>query len=100
VRQLRDMKVSADVNVFGRQALVDYATMCGWALARAHAKAGDAATVAGYMGRSDRFDRALVRYARAYADQVERDYAVFLKAIRSGRIQAESGEFDEVEFLP
>ena len=100
VRQLRDMKVSADVDVFGRQALVDYATMCGWALARAHAKAGDAATVAGYVGRSDRFDRAMVRYARAYADQVERDYAAFLKAIRSGRIRAESGEFDEVEFSP
>jgi uncharacterized protein (DUF2252 family) len=100
VRQLRDMKVSADVDAFDRQALIDYAKICGWALARAHAKAGDAATVAGYMGTGDRFDRAMTRYASAYADQVERDYAAFLKAIRSGRIQTETGDFNEVEFLP
>ncbi|MGA8533392.1 MAG: DUF2252 domain-containing protein [Candidatus Tumulicola sp.] len=100
VRQLRDMKVSADIEAFGRQSLVDYATICGWALARAHAKAGDAATVAGYLGAGDRFDRAVVQYASAYADQVERDYAVFLKAIRAGRLQTETGDFNEVEFLP
>jgi uncharacterized protein (DUF2252 family) len=100
VRQLRDMKVSADVDSFDRKALVDYARMCGWALARAHAKAGDAATVAGYLGAGDRFDRAMTRYAGAYADQVERDYTAFIKAVRSGRFQIESGEFNEVEFLP
>jgi uncharacterized protein (DUF2252 family) len=100
VRQLRDMRVSADVEAFGRRALTDYVVLCGWALARAHAKGGDAATIAGYLGSSDRFDNAVAQYASAYADQVERDYAAFLQAIRSGRFAAETGDVSSIEFSP
>jgi uncharacterized protein (DUF2252 family) len=100
VRQLRDMKVSVDVATFRRRTLIDYGVVCGWALARAHAKSGDAATVAGYLGTSDRFDRAITRYASAYGDQVERDFAAFSSAIRAGRISIETGDFSAVEFLP
>jgi uncharacterized protein (DUF2252 family) len=100
VRQLRDMKVSADVEAFGRRALTDYAVTCGWALARAHAKGGDAAIIAGYLGSSDRFDNAVAQYASAYADQVERDYAAFLRAIRAGRFATETGDVGSVEFSP
>ena len=63
VRQFRDMKVSAEVETFRPSTLVGYATMCGWALARAHAKAGDAAMIAGYLGSTNRFDDALAQYS-------------------------------------
>ncbi|MFZ0030322.1 MAG: DUF2252 domain-containing protein [Candidatus Cybelea sp.] len=89
VRQLRDMKVSADIASFGPRVLTNYATMCGWALARAHAKAGDADTIAGYLGGGDAFDTAIVEYSSAYAVQVDRDYAAMQDAIRSGRLSAE-----------
>ena len=65
-----------------------YAQVCGWTLARAHAKSGDAATISGYLGKSDTFDRALSAFAVAYADQTQKDHAVLVKAIRSGRVQA------------
>jgi uncharacterized protein (DUF2252 family) len=97
VRQLRDMKVSVDLERFTGSTLIDYGALCGWALARAHAKAGDAATVAGYLGRSDRFDRAIARYASAYADQVERDFERFTAAIRDGRISIDASS-DELDF--
>jgi uncharacterized protein (DUF2252 family) len=100
LRQLRDMKVSAQPETFRPSAFAAYARMCGWALARAHAKAGDAATIAGYLGAGDSFDRAMAKYAAAYANQVERDYAKFERAIRSGRIQAEVGEFSKADFAP
>jgi uncharacterized protein (DUF2252 family) len=100
VRQLRDMKVSADLEAFRPRTLVDYGKICGWALARAHAKAGDAATIAGYSGGGGRFDRAVGEYAVAYADQVERDFAAYQAAIRTGRFSVETGDFREVEFLP
>ncbi len=100
VRQLRDMKVSADIEKFRASTLVDYARVCGWALARAHAKAGDPAIVAGYLGKSDRFDSAIARYAHAYADQVERDFAVFKAAIADGRFSIDTGEFGEPDFIP
>ena len=100
VRQLRDMKVSVDIETFRPRTLIDYGAVCGWALARAHAKAGDAATIAGYLGRADRFDRAIARYANAYADQVERDFAAFKAAIQSGRFTVETGDFKDVDFLP
>jgi uncharacterized protein (DUF2252 family) len=99
VRQLRDMKVAAEVETFRPQTLAAYATMCGWALARAHAKAGDAAMIAGYVGKSDRLDDALVLYAKAYADQVERDFAAFKKAIRSGHLQTDTNEAGSLEFM-
>ena len=100
VRQLRDMKVSPPLEDLRPGAFIAYARMCGWALARAHAKAGDAAAIAGYVGAGDGFDRAMVKYAIAYANQVESDYARFERAIRSGRINAEVGEFSEAEFEP
>ena len=99
VRQLRDMKVSVDFSQFERLTLVDYGTICGWALARAHAKAGDPATIAGYLGRRDNFDLAIARYAAAYADQVERDFAEFTAAIHAGRISTDAGD-EPLDFVP
>ncbi len=91
IRQLRDMKFSVPLTNVDAKALANYATVCGWALARAHAKGGDAAMIAGYLGRSDAFDQALVKFAFAYADQTESDHAALAKAAKSGRIRAESG---------
>ena len=99
VRQFRDMKVSAEVETFRPSTLVGYATMCGWALARAHAKSGDAAMIAGYLGSSDQFDDALAQYSDAYADQAERDYETFQSAIRSGRLSTEPAKGVGLEFL-
>ena len=65
-----------------------YAELCGWTLARAHAKSGDAATISGYLGKGDQFDEAMGAFAIAYADQTEKDYAVLVNAERSGRIKA------------
>jgi uncharacterized protein (DUF2252 family) len=92
VRQLHDMKVSAQVETFKPQTLVSYATMCGWALARAHAKVGDAEMISGYLGSKGKFDDALVQYAKSYADQVELDFKVFKAAVRSGRLGAKTTE--------
>ena len=75
-----------------------YATMCGWALARAHAKAGDPAMIAGYVGQSGRLDEALTLYATAYADQVDRDFSAFKKAIRSGHLRTDTDEAGSLEF--
>ena len=99
VRQFRDMKVSAEVETFRPSTLVGYADMCGWALARAHAKSGDAAMIAGYLGSSDQYDDALAKYSEAYADQAETDYETFQKAIRSGRLSTEPAEGMGLEFL-
>lgn len=99
VRQFRDMKVSAEVETFRPRTLVGYADMCGWALARAHAKSGDAAMIAGYLGSSDQFDAALAQYSDAYADQAERDYEAFRAAIRSGRLSTEPAKDAGLEFL-
>ena len=60
--------------------------MCGWALARAHAKAGNAAKLVGYIGQSDRLDDAIVRFAQAYAEQCEADYELFMRAVRAHKI--------------
>ena len=99
IRQFRDMKVSAEVETFRQSTLIGYADMCGWALARAHAKSGDAAMIAGYLGSSDQFDDALAKYSEAYADQAERDYETFRAAIRSGRLPTEPAEGIGLEFL-
>jgi uncharacterized protein (DUF2252 family) len=99
VRQFRDMKVSAEVETFKPQTLIGYADMCGWALARAHAKSGDAAMIAGYLGSTDQFDDALAQYSDAYADQAERDYETFQAAIHSGRISTEPEKGAGLEFL-
>jgi uncharacterized protein (DUF2252 family) len=89
VRQLRDMKVAPAVETITPQVMRVYATLCGLALARAHDKAGDAAMIAGYLGSIDHFDQAIGDYAVAYADQVERDYATFVKVVRSGRLKSD-----------
>jgi hypothetical protein len=89
VRQLRDMKVAPDVETQTPQVMRAYAEVCGLVLARAHDKAGDAAMIAGYLGRLDHFDQAIGDYAVAYADQVEKDYETFVKAVRSGRLKSD-----------
>jgi uncharacterized protein (DUF2252 family) len=89
LRQLRDMKVSAEVETMPPKVMRAYAMLCGLGLARAHDKAGDAAMIAGYLGSSDQFDEAIGDYAVAYADQVERDYKTFVKAVRSGRLKTD-----------
>jgi uncharacterized protein (DUF2252 family) len=90
VRQLRDMKISALVEQQTPAMMRHYAKLCGMALARAHDKAGDAAMIAGYLGKSDAFDEAIGDYAEAYADQVEHDYAGFVTAIRSGKLVSDT----------
>jgi uncharacterized protein (DUF2252 family) len=88
VRQLRDMKGSAAVETFAPSDLALYAELCGWVLARAHARAGGSIEISAYLGASDRFDQALATFAEAYANQTERDYQRLLAAIKSGRIVA------------
>ncbi len=92
VRQLRDMKggVTLEPGKFRPKNLPVYAALCGWALALAHAKSGDAAMLAGYVGSSDVLDDAVATFAAAYGDQTERDYAALQKAAVSGRIQVAS----------
>jgi uncharacterized protein (DUF2252 family) len=87
VRQLRDIKIEPLVEIFDSRALADYAGWCGWALARAHAKSGDAATISGYLGNSSRFDDAVSKFAVTYADQNEQDYQALLESIRAGKIE-------------
>ncbi len=89
IRQLRDMKFSIDVEMAPPDQLANYARICGWTLARAHARSGDAAMISGYLGKSDVFDRAIGTFARLYADQTERDYTTFTEAITSGEITAD-----------
>jgi uncharacterized protein (DUF2252 family) len=90
VRQLRDMKIAPDLTGYSPRILAGYGRLCGRTLARAHAKAGDAATIAGYLGTTSVFDEAIADYALAYADQVERDYESFRNAIRAGRFPIET----------
>lgn len=89
LRQLRDVKISPLVESYDAEMLEIYGALCGWALARAHAKAGDAWTIGGYLGASDRFDAAMGRFALAYADQAERDHAALKAAVRAGKIPVE-----------
>jgi uncharacterized protein (DUF2252 family) len=88
VRQLRDMKLSIAVEGQSAVQLKRYAQFCGWILARAHAKSGDAATVSGYLGKGDTFDKALEEFALAYADQNEKDHAALVNAVTSGQLEA------------
>jgi uncharacterized protein (DUF2252 family) len=87
-RQLRDTKMSVNLDALSFAGLVNYAFYCGWATARAHAKTGNSAVISGYLGAGDAFDRALGHFAGAYANQTERDYAALVKAAKSGRIRA------------
>lgn len=90
LRQLRDMKIKPVVELFRPIGLLDYAHLCGWTLARAHARSGDPAMMAGYMGKSETFDKALAAFGKSYADQTERDHAGFKNAIRQGRIEVQA----------
>jgi uncharacterized protein (DUF2252 family) len=90
-RQLRDMKASAEVETMTPVALALYARICGWTLARAHARSGDPIAIAAYMGEDDQFDRSILDFAKRYADQNELDYKAFADAIRSGRLDALEG---------
>jgi uncharacterized protein (DUF2252 family) len=91
VRQLRDMKGAADLEHMNAAELIEYAELCGWVLSRAHARSGDPALIAGYLGRSEVFDEAIADFAEAYADQTLRDYDNFRAAVKAGRIPAELG---------
>ena len=91
IRQLWDSKGSALVEAMSPQSMSIYAEVCGWTLARAHARSGDSVAIATYLGSSDAFDRALAAFAETYADQNERDYAALADAADSGRIPVERG---------
>ena len=91
VRQLHDWKGSADVERMRPKGMAAYGRMCGWTLARAHARSGDRIAIASYLGRSDTFDQAIVAFSEAYADQNERDYDALVEAVQAGRITAETG---------
>ena len=91
VRQLWDAKGSALVETMNPPAMTVYAELCGRALAKAHARSGDAIAIASYLGAGDSFDRALASFAEAYADQNERDYRALQDAVAAGRVAAETG---------
>lgn len=84
-RQLRDMKMTVNVVDMPGEDWIEYIQLCGWALARAHARTGDAAQIAGYLGQRPVFDEAIAKFALAYADQTEKDYEKFVKAVRNGK---------------
>ena len=88
VRQLADAKIKPVVEIMNPQNLMNYATLCGWALARAHARSGDAAVLTGYLGTSTAFEDALADFSVAYADQNERDHAALVAAVRTGKVEA------------
>ena len=91
LRQLRDWKFSAPIERMEPAGLRTYAGLCGWTLARAHARSGDRVAIAGYLGRSDRFDRAVLEFAEAYADRTEQDHAALAAAVADGRAEAVTG---------
>ena len=88
LRQMRDMKLKPLVELFTPAVMNDYATLCGWALAGAHARSGDAAKISGYMGKKEDFDKALADFSEAYADQNEQDHQALVQAVREGRLEA------------
>jgi uncharacterized protein (DUF2252 family) len=89
-RQLRDMKMKFDLTSMTKTQWLEYVQICGWTLARAHARTGASARIGGYMGKNASFDQAIEEFAVAYADQTERDHALLVKAIRAGRLPARS----------
>ncbi|HSL72884.1 MAG TPA: DUF2252 domain-containing protein [Ilumatobacteraceae bacterium] len=91
LRQLKDWKGSADVETMTPRAMTIYARMCGWTLARAHARSGDRIAIAAYLGSGDVFDQAIADFSEAYADQNERDHDALVQAERTGRIDVQRG---------
>jgi uncharacterized protein (DUF2252 family) len=90
-RQLKDWKGSAEIEQMDPKGMATYGKLCGWTLARAHARTGDRIAIAAYLGKSDSFDRAIVEFSNAYAEQNERDYRALTEAVNSGRVRAETG---------
>jgi hypothetical protein len=90
-RQLRDMKASADIEAMNAIALGLYAGLCGWTLARGHARSGDPVAIAEYLGKDESFDISITDFSARYADQNEKDYQAFADAVNSGRITATEG---------
>jgi uncharacterized protein (DUF2252 family) len=90
-RQLKDWKGSAEIEQMIPKGMATYGKLCGWTLARAHARSGDRIAIAAYLGNSDSFDRAVLEFSKAYADQNERDYQALNAAVSSGRIEAQTG---------
>ncbi len=91
LRPLRDWKYSAEIDAMNAAAMTGYGRLCGWTLARAHARAGDRIAIAAYLGGSGTFDRAVADFGESYADQTERDHAALADAVASGRVQAQAG---------
>ena len=91
VRQLRDWKGSAEIEAMVPKGMSIYGEICGWTLARAHARSGDPVAIAAYLGKSEAFDRAIAEFSVIYADQNERDYELLKEAVASGRVAAETG---------
>src|SRR4051794_15756189 len=90
VRQLWDGKKSVDVDSLSSEGLAIYGRVCGWTLARAHARSGDRIAIAAYLGKGDAFDRAIAEFSEHYADQNELDYGALADAAKSGRIEVET----------
>jgi uncharacterized protein (DUF2252 family) len=90
-RQLKDWKGSAEIEQMNPEAMATYGTLCGWTLARAHARSGDRVAIAAYLGNGDSFDRALVEFSKAYAEQNEHDYQALNAAVTSGKVDAQTG---------
>jgi uncharacterized protein (DUF2252 family) len=90
-RQLKDWKGSAEIDQMEPQGLATYGRLCGWTLARAHARTGDRVAIAAYLGKGSAFDRAIVEFSHAYSEQNERDFKALDKAVKSGRVHAEFG---------
>jgi uncharacterized protein (DUF2252 family) len=91
VRQLRDWKGTADIEQMNPRAMSSYGRMCGWTLARAHARSGDRVAIAGYLGSGNVFDEAIAAFAEAYADQNTSDHGALADAVKSGRVAASPG---------
>jgi Uncharacterized protein conserved in bacteria (DUF2252) len=90
-RQLKDWKGSAEIDQLIPQAMSAYGKLCGWTLAGAHARTGDRITIAAYLGGGASFDRAVLEFSKAHAEQNERDYQGIVEAVRDGRVTAQTG---------
>jgi sugar/nucleoside kinase (ribokinase family) len=90
-RQLKDWKGSAEIEQMVPRVMATYGTLCGWTLARAHARSGDRIAIASYLGNGDSFDRAILEFSKAYAEQNDRDYHALVDAVSSGRVAAQTG---------
>jgi uncharacterized protein (DUF2252 family) len=90
-RQLKDWKGSAEIDQMLPEGMTIYGRLCGWTLARAHARSGDRIAIASYLGKGDAFDRAILDFSQAYAEQNDRDYQALVDAVKSGRITAQTG---------